>query len=48
MAYSTTLKEKGQERGITFPGHRHFEQQIAKELPLGIEALAVRVDMALS
>ena len=47
MAYSTTLKEKGQERGMTFPSHRHFEQQIAKELPSGLRRLPFRVDMAL-
>lgn len=47
MAYSTTLKEKGQERGMAFPNHRHFEQQIAKELPAGLKRLEFRVDMAL-
>lgn len=47
MAYSTTLKEKGQERGMAFPSHRHFEQQIAKELPAGLKRLPFRVDMAL-
>jgi hypothetical protein len=47
MAYSTTLKEKGQERGMAFPSHRHFEQQIAKELPSALKRLPFRVDMAL-
>lgn len=47
MAYSTTLKEKGQERGMAFPNHRHFEQQIVKELPAGLKRLPFRVDMAL-
>ncbi len=47
MAYSTTLKEKGQERGMAFPSHRHFEQQIVKELPTGLKRLQFRVDMAL-
>jgi hypothetical protein len=47
MAYSTTLKEKGQERGMAFPNHQHFEQQIAKELPSGLRRLPFRVDMAL-
>jgi len=46
MAYSTALKEKGQERGMAFPGHQHFEQQIAKELPNGLKGLEFRVDMA--
>ena len=30
MAYSTVLKEKGQERGMDFPSHQHFEKQIEK------------------
>lgn len=47
MAYSTTLKEKGQERGMAFPGHQHFEEQIIKELPAGLKRLPFRVDMAL-
>lgn len=47
MAYSTTLKEKGQERGMAFPNHRHFEQQITKELPAKLKRLQFRVDMAL-
>lgn len=47
MAYSTTLKEKGQERGMAFPSHQHFEQQIVKELPMGLKRLQFRVDMAL-
>ena len=47
MAYSTTLKEKGQERGMAFPSHQHFEQQIVKELPAGLKRLPFRVDMAL-
>jgi uncharacterized protein len=47
MAYSTTLKEKGQERGMAFPSHRHFEQQIIKELPTRLKRYPFRVDMAL-
>ena len=47
MAYSTTLKEKGQERGMAFPNHRHFEQQIIKELPTRLKRFPFRVDMAL-
>jgi HD superfamily phosphohydrolase len=46
MAYSTVLKEKGQERGMAFPGHEYFERQIAKELPADLKSLAFRVDMA--
>ena len=47
MAYSTTLKEKGQERGMAFPNHQHFEQQIIKELPTRLKRFPFRVDMAL-
>lgn len=47
MAYSTTLKEKGQERGMAFPNHRHFEQHIIKELPTRLKRYPFRVDMAL-
>jgi len=47
MAYSTTLKEKGQERGMAFPSHGHFEQQIIKELPTRLKRFPFRVDMAL-
>jgi hypothetical protein len=32
---------------MAFPSHRHFEQQIAKELPPGLKRLPFRVDMAL-
>ena len=46
MAYSTALKEKGQERGMAFPGHEHFAQQIAKELPRELRNVEFRVDMA--
>ncbi|MBM4126695.1 MAG: HD domain-containing protein [Nitrospira sp.] len=46
MAYSTTLKEKGQERGMAFPGHELFAKQIAKELPQSLRGLEFRVDMA--
>lgn len=47
MAYSTTLKEKGQERGMAFPSHQHFEQQIIKELPTRLKRFPFRVDMPL-
>ena len=46
MAYSTALKEKGQERGMAFPSREHFEQQIVKELPAALKKLPFRVDMA--
>ena len=46
MAYSTVLKEKGQERGMDFPSHAHFEQQIKKELPTKLQKIEFRVDMA--
>ncbi|HJT22233.1 MAG TPA: HD domain-containing protein [Nitrospira sp.] len=47
MAYSTILKEKGQERGMDFPSHDHFAKQIAKELPQPLQRKAeFRVDMA--
>jgi hypothetical protein len=46
MAYSTVLKEKGQERGMDFPSHRHFEKQIQKELPSKLQKIPFRVDMA--
>jgi hypothetical protein len=46
MAYSTVLKEKGQERGMDFPSHEHFEKQIRKELPAPLQKIAFRVDMA--
>ncbi|MBD0316348.1 MAG: hypothetical protein ICV75_06625, partial [Nitrospiraceae bacterium] len=46
MAYSTSLKEKGQERGMAFPSRGYFEQQIAKELPRDLKKLEFRVDMA--
>lgn len=46
MAYSTVLKEKGQERGMDFPSHQHFEKQIRKELPADLQKIEFRVDMA--
>jgi hypothetical protein len=46
MAYSTVLKEKGQERGMDFPSHSHFEKQIRKELPKHLQQVEFRVDMA--
>jgi hypothetical protein len=46
MAYSTVLKEKGQERGLDFPSQTHFEQLIRKELPASRQRIAFRVDMA--
>ncbi len=47
MAYSTVLKEKGQERGMDFPSHEQFQRQIQKELPDHLQKLSFRVDMAL-
>ena len=46
MAYSTVLKEKGQERGMDFPSHHHFEKQIRKEMPRALQSVEFRVDMA--
>ena len=46
MAYSAVLKEKGQERGMDFPSHEHFEEQIKKELPARLQTVEFRVDMA--
>ncbi len=46
MAYSTALKEKGQERGMAFPGHEHFALQIVNELPKELRNVEFRVDMA--
>lgn len=46
MAYSTVLKEKGQERGMDFPSREEFERQIRKELPARLQALPFSVDMA--
>jgi hypothetical protein len=46
MAYSTVLKEKGIERGMDFPSHQQFQQQIQKALPAKLQALPFRVDMA--
>ncbi|MBP8117126.1 MAG: hypothetical protein KAY09_05275, partial [Nitrospira sp.] len=46
MAYSTVLKEKGIERGMDFPSHEQFQQQIQKALPAKLQALPFRVDMA--
>jgi hypothetical protein len=46
MAYSAVLKEKGQERGMDFPSHEHFEEQIKKELPARLQKVEFRVDMA--
>ncbi len=46
MAYSTVLKEKGIERGMDFPSHEQFQQQIRKALPAKLQTLPFRVDMA--
>jgi HD superfamily phosphohydrolase len=46
MAYSTVLKEKGIERGMDFPSHEQFQQQIQKALPSKLRTLPFRVDMA--
>ncbi len=46
MAYSTVLKEKGKERGLDFPSHEQFQQQIRKELPASLQKVQFRVDMA--
>ncbi len=46
MAYSTVLKEKGIERGMDFPSHEQFQQQIQKALPAKLQTLPFRVDMA--
>lgn len=46
MAYSTVLKEKGIERGMDFPSHEQFQQQIQKALPSKLQQLPFRVDMA--
>jgi HD superfamily phosphohydrolase len=46
MAYSTVLKEKGQERGMDFPSCEQFEKQIRKELPALLNKTPFRVDMA--
>ncbi len=46
MAYTTVLKEKGQERGMDFPSREQFEKQIQKELPDRIRTLPFTVDMA--
>ncbi|GMV51983.1 HD domain-containing protein [Nitrospirales bacterium NOB] len=46
MAYSTVLKEKGVERGMDFPSHEHFRQQIQKALPSRLKHFPFRVDMA--
>lgn len=46
MAYSTVLKEKGQERGMDFPSDEHFARQIRKELPAALQKIEFRVDMA--
>lgn len=46
MAYSTVLKEKGVERGMDFPGHEQFQQQIRKALSPNLQTLPFRVDMA--
>ena len=46
MAYSTVLKEKGIERGMDFPTHEQFQQQIQKALPAKLQTLPFRVDMA--
>ena len=46
MAYSTVLKEKGIERGMDFPSHEQFQQQIQNALPSKLQDLPFRVDMA--
>ncbi len=46
MAYTTVLKEKGQERGMDFPSRELFEKQIQKELPERIRTVPFTVDMA--
>jgi len=46
MAYSTVLKEKGQERGMDFPSDEQFAKQIRKELPAPLQKIEFRVDMA--
>ncbi|MDP9132541.1 MAG: HD domain-containing protein [Nitrospirota bacterium] len=46
MAYSTVLKEKGIERGMDFPSHEQFRQQIQNALPAKLQTLPFRVDMA--
>jgi hypothetical protein len=46
MAYTTVLKEKGQERGMDFPSREQFEKQIQKELPERIRTVPFAVDMA--
>ena len=46
MAYSTVLKETGIERGMDFPSHEQFQQQIQKALPAKLQSLPFRVDMA--
>src|SRR5574341_1356966 len=46
MAYSTVLKEKGKERGMDFPSHDQFQNQIRKDLPHRLQHLRFSVDMA--
>ncbi len=46
MAYSTVLKEKGQERGMDFPSPTEFKQRIRKELPERLSNLPFEVDSA--
>jgi HD superfamily phosphohydrolase len=46
MAYTTVLKEKGQERGMDFPSREQFEKQIQKELPEQLRRTPFAVDMA--
>ena len=46
MAYSTILKERGQERGMTFPKEEEFEAQIKRALPAKLARLDIKVDMA--
>jgi hypothetical protein len=46
MAYSTVLKEKGQERGMDFPTREHFETQIRTALPSRLQKIPFSVDMA--
>jgi HD superfamily phosphohydrolase len=47
MAYTTVLKEKGQERGMDFFSPEQFEKQLRKELPVRLSKVPFRVDMAL-
>lgn len=46
MAYTTPLKEKGQERGMDFPSAEEYQERIRKELPPRLTNLRFEVDMA--